>query len=122
MTFLSAVQEQNYEKAAAMLGWEGEKTEGNQVSAWARLAGEVGVRLISFNNVHAEFDDGCYCTGHANLVFEIDGEPLEVRAILTFGKWGKPKQICAITPSDMRSRSIPQLAAWNLLACGNGSF
>jgi hypothetical protein len=89
---------------------------------WKRLSEEEGVRLLHFSNVRAAFDDGCYCTGHADLVFEVDDNPMKVRAVITYGVGARPKQICAITPSEMQDGSIPELAAWNSLACGNSSF
>lgn len=122
VSFLRAVQEQNYERAAELFGWEGRKTEGSKASSWLRLFEEKGVRLLSFSNVRAEYDDGCYCKGHADLIFEVNEKPLEVTAVITFGVGAKPKQICAITPSGIQAGSIPQLAAWNSLACGNSSF
>ncbi|MBE1444840.1 hypothetical protein [Paenibacillus sp. OAS669] len=122
VSFLKAVQEQNYDRAAELFGWEGQKTAGSKESAWKQLAEEEGVRLLSFSNVRAEYDDGCYCTGHADLVFEVNGSPMQVRAVITFGAGARPKQICAITPSGMQGGSIAQIAAWNSLACGNGSF
>lgn len=120
--FLRAVQERNYERAAELFGWEGQKTAGSKASAWRRLAEEEGVRLLSFSNIRAEYDDGCYCTGHADLIFEVNGNPMQVRAVLTFGNGARPKQICAITPSGMQGGSIHKLAAWNSQACGNSSF
>jgi hypothetical protein len=122
VSFLRAVQEQNYERAAELFGWEDRKTEGSKASSWERLAEEEEVRLLSFGNIRAEYDDGCYCSGHAELVFEVNEKPMQVNAVITFGVGSKPKQICAITPPGMQGGSIPQLAAWNLLACGNSSF
>ncbi|ULL14861.1 hypothetical protein DVH26_10635 [Paenibacillus sp. H1-7] len=58
VSFLRAVQEQNYDKAAKLFGWEGQKTAGSQASEWKRLAEEGGVRLLSFSDVRAEYDDG----------------------------------------------------------------
>jgi hypothetical protein len=122
VSFLRAVQEQNYERAAELFGWEGRKTEGSKASSWERLAEVEGVRLLSFSNVRAEYDDGCYCTGHAELTFPVNEKPMQVSAVIAFGVGAKPKQICAITPSGIQGGSIPQLAAWNSLACGNSSF
>lgn len=122
VSFLRAVQEQNYEKAAELFGWETEKTEGSNAHAWRHLAEEEGIRLLSFHDVDVDYDDGCFCHGRAELVFEVDENPLEVRAVITFGVGEKPKQICVLTPSGLQREAISQLAAWNTLACGNGSF
>jgi hypothetical protein len=122
VSFLRAVQEQDYNKAAELFGWEGNKAVGNEANAWKRLFEEEGVRLLSFSNVRAAYDDGCYCTGHADLVFEVDENPMMASAVITYGVGARPKQICAITPSELKNGSIPQLVAWNALACGNRSF
>lgn len=122
VSFLKAVQEQNYDRAADLFGWEGQQTNGSKEIAWKKLAEEEGVRLLSFSNVRAEYDDGCYCTGHADLVFEVNESPMQVRAVITYGVGARPKQICAITPSGMQGGSISQIEAWNSLACGNSSF
>ncbi|MFC6233407.1 hypothetical protein ACFQI7_37430 [Paenibacillus allorhizosphaerae] len=111
VSFLKAVQEQNYNRAAELFGWEGQKTAGSKESAWKKLDEEEGVRLLSFSNVSAEYDDGCYCTGHADLVFEVNESPMQVRAVITYGLGARPKQICAITPSGMQGGSILAAAA-----------
>lgn len=74
-----------------------------------------GFQLLSFDGVEGEYDDGCVCTGHVNLTFDNNGEPLTVRAIFTTSE---PKQICALNPSDER---VPILSKWNKYACG-GDF
>lgn len=117
--FLDAVQQRGYERAAKLYGGTIE------AEVWTadmrKLHEEKGFKLLSYDNVKAEFDDGCYCSGHADLTIEVDGRPLEVVAILTFANGAKPGQICVITPSGQKAGSIPEIEGWNRLACG-GSF
>ncbi|MGF7036746.1 hypothetical protein J2T17_007821 [Paenibacillus mucilaginosus] len=72
-----------------------------------------GFHLLSFSDVEGDYDDGCVCTGHVNLTFDNDGEPLTVRAIFT-----DSKQICAISPANER---FSVTTKWNKYACG-GDF
>jgi hypothetical protein len=87
-----------------------------------KLHEEEGLQLLSYDNIKAEYDDGCVCTGRADLTFEVNGKPLNVSAILSVGPRNKPSQICAITPSGIEGGSIPVLSEWNLIACGSDSF
>ncbi|MOA03461.1 hypothetical protein D3C78_1229700 [compost metagenome] len=117
--FLNAVQAQSFEEAAALFdGAEGEESLAFEIQ---KLHEEQGVRLLSYRNVKAEYDDGSFNTGHVDLTFEVDGNPLDVKAILTFGVGARPKQVCVIQPSELKGKSIPQLESWNELVCG-GSF
>lgn len=116
--FLDAVQAQKYEVAEKL--FDGNTDNNTWVHEMQRLHRE-GLRLTSYDNVKADYDDGSYSTGHADLTFEADGKPLKVRAILTFSSGAKPKQVCAIHNSEIKRGSIPELETWNQLVCG-GSF
>ncbi|WP_426445372.1 hypothetical protein ACP26L_18880 [Paenibacillus sp. S-38] len=72
-----------------------------------------GFGLISFSDVEGEYDDGCVCTGHVNLTFDNNGEPLSVRAVFT-----DSKQVCAMSSSNER---FPVTSKWNKYAYG-GDF
>jgi hypothetical protein len=79
-------------------------------------------KLLSYDHVSAEFDDGCVCTGHVDLTFEVEQKPLEVEAVVTFTD-GKPRQVCAIGhPSGVTPGSVPELVAWNEVFCGGGGW
>jgi len=113
--FLSAVQAEEFEKAAKLYGGISDPANaGRWAGEMRKLHEEQGFRLLSFDGVKAEYDDGCFCTGHARLTFEVAGEPLEVEAILTFGE-SKPRQVCAF--SHPEKGTLPELEAWDRLAC-----
>jgi len=114
--FLEKVKEQKYEDAYALYG--GATNRDNWTDGMRKLHNEEGFRLIAYDNVKAIYDDGTYGTGHVHLTFEIDGKPLKVDAVLTFGSGAKPQQICAIRPPGTQPGSIPELTAWNQLVCG----
>jgi hypothetical protein len=84
-----------------------------ELEAIRQNVNQGGFRLLSFNGVEGEYDDGCVCTGHVNLTFDNNGEPLTVSAVFTDGK-----QICAVSPTNERA---PVLSNWNKYACG-GDF
>lgn len=117
--FLNAVQTQKYEEASNLFG--GMIDKKTWVDEMLKLYNNEGFKLLSYDNVKAEFDDGSFSTGHADLTFELDGKSLRVRAILTFSSMGKAKQVCAIHPPETKPGSIPELVMWNKLVCG-GSF
>ncbi|MDF2962663.1 MAG: hypothetical protein K0S39_4398 [Paenibacillus sp.] len=114
--FLKTVQSQNFDKSAELYGGS------INLEKMRKLHVEEGFRLLSYDRIIAEYDDGCVCSGHADLTFEVDGKPLSVSAIVTVSQGNKPGQICAITPLGTEKGSIPVLSEWNLIACGNGSF
>jgi len=119
-SFLSSVQVQQYAQAAEFLdGGAGADIAGMM----QKLNREDRFRLLSYDHVSAEYDDGCVCTGHAELTFENDGKPLPaVRAVITFAPGNKLSQVCAITPSGVERGSIPGLTEWNRMFCGGSSF
>ncbi|WP_028547438.1 hypothetical protein [Paenibacillus sp. UNC451MF] len=114
--FLNALQSQDYEKAANLYG------NSLDIDKIRKLDENQGFRLLSFDNISSNYDDGCVCTGKAELTFEVKGAPLNVTAIVTTGTDYKPGQICAITPSGVKRGSIPELSEWNIAACGSDSF
>ncbi|NHN33383.1 hypothetical protein [Paenibacillus agricola] len=116
--FLKAVQVKQYEEAAQLFGSTADK---KTLAQGLLKLHEEGFRLLSYDKVNADYDDDSFSTGHAELTFEVDGNPMKVRAILTFSPEAKPKQVCPISPSEIKRGSIPQLEAWNQLFCG-GSF
>ncbi|MFX3635584.1 MAG: hypothetical protein ACE3L7_00715, partial [Candidatus Pristimantibacillus sp.] len=91
--FLEAVQERKYDRAAKLFGGPNDKKI--LAEQMLKLHEENGLRLLSYHNVKAEYDDLGFGTGHAELTFEINGKPIEVTAILTFSTEAKPKQVCA---------------------------
>jgi len=114
--FLQEIQSQNYTKAA-------ELHRGSIDLASIRKLDEMdGFRLLSVDRVTAAYDDGCVCTGKAELTFAVKGEALQVSAIVTSGTDYMPGQICALTPPGIKRGSIPELSQWNLAACGSDSF
>lgn len=113
--FLDALQAQKYEVAEKL--FDGNTDNKSWVHEMLRLH-EEGFKLTSYDNVKADYDDGSFSTGHADLTFEVDGKPLKVRAILTFSSGAKPKQVCAIHPPEIKRESIPELETWNQLVCG----
>lgn len=115
--FLHAIQTQSFEEAEEL--FNGMSDKNSWISEMKKLHKEEDFRLVSFARVKAEYDDGSFSTGHANLNFEVEGKPLNVEAILTFDYGGRPKQVCAIHPPG--SKLIPELLKWNELVCG-GSF
>jgi hypothetical protein len=117
--FLGAIQAQKYEKATNL--YSGTIDKKTWVHEMLKLYEEEGFRLLSYDNVKADYDDGAFNTGHADLTFQVDGKALKVRAILTFGSGAKPNQVCAIHPPEVKPGSIPELVLWNQLVCG-GSF
>jgi hypothetical protein len=117
--FLDAVQTQNFEEATNL--YSGTTDKKIWVNEMRKLYEEDGFRLLSYDDVKAVYDDGSISTGHANLTFEVDGKPLKIRAILTFGTEAKPGEVCAIHPSGVKRESIPELITWNQMTCG-GSF
>ncbi|MBD2868901.1 hypothetical protein [Paenibacillus arenilitoris] len=74
-----------------------------------------GFKLLSFKDVEGDYDDGCVCTGHVDLIFDNAGESLAVEAVFTTGS---PRQVCAIRPGK---EPVPVLSKWNEFACG-GDF
>ncbi|MFC4812469.1 hypothetical protein [Paenibacillus sp. GCM10023250] len=113
--FLHQVQSQRDQAAARSIDASEHEPE------WERRMAEIrrmGLRLAAYRQVSAEYDDGGYNTGHARLTWELDGRTLDTEAILTFGRGGKPRQVCAVTPAGRAPGSIPALAAWNRLMCG----
>lgn len=119
--FLNAIQTQKYEIASSLFGGD-IMDEQAWVDEMLKLYNNESFKLLSYDNVKADFDDGSFNTGHADLTFVLDGRPLKVRAIVTFSLNGKPKQICAIHPSETKPNSIPELAMWNRLVCGGATF
>lgn len=115
--FLDKVKEQKYEDAYALYG--GVANPDNWTDGMRKLHNEEGFRLLAYDNVKAIYDDGTFGRGHADLTFEIDGKPLKVDAVLTFGSGAKPRQVCAVRPPGIQPGSIPELAAWNQLVCGS---
>lgn len=116
-SFLNAVQEQKFEEAARQ--FDGTNDREIFAQEMTKLYEQESIRLLSSHNVKAEYDDGSFSTGHADLIFEVDGRQLKVQAILTFSSGARPKQVCAITPPDLKEGSIPQLDSWNRLVCGS---
>jgi hypothetical protein len=114
--FLKAVQSKDFGKAAELFG------SSIDLEKMRKLHEEEGFRLLDYDHIRAEFDDGCVCTGHADLTFRVNGEPLNVSAVVSVRSGNKPGQICAITPSGTERVSIPVLSEWNLIACGSDSF
>ena len=78
--FLNAVQEQKFEKAARL--FDGTNDRETFAQEMAKLYEEESIRLLSSNHVKAEYDDGSFGIGHADLTFEVDGRQLRVQAIL----------------------------------------
>lgn len=117
--FLESVKEQQFEQAAKL--FDGSIENDNWLSDVQRLHEDGHFKLLSYGNVKAEFDDGSFSTGHADLTFEINGQTISTSAILTFGHGGMPKQVCAITPPAFKQGELPELDEWNQIMCG-GSF
>ncbi|MDQ6420573.1 hypothetical protein RB620_14175 [Paenibacillus sp. LHD-117] len=117
--FLECIQSQKFDEAVTLFG--GSIGYDNWVSDMRKLHDGQGFQLAAYQNVRAEYDDGSFSTGHADLIFEIDGKSITTQAILTFGPGGMPKQVCAITPPGIKQGAIPELEEWNKLVCG-GSF
>jgi hypothetical protein len=115
-SFLKAVQARNISVAPDFFG------SSLDIENVRKSLREDGFRLLSNDYVKADYDDGCVCTGHVDLTFEVDGKPLKVSAIFTVGPGNKPYQICVLTPSGIESGSISELSKWNLHACGGGDF
>jgi hypothetical protein len=78
------------------------------------LAGD-GFQLVGYERIQPDFDDGCVCTGHVDLVLKVEEKPLKVRAVFTVKEGNRPNQICIMTP--LRS---PEISQWNRYACGAG--
>ncbi|AFC30259.1 hypothetical protein [Paenibacillus mucilaginosus] len=117
-SFLDAVVDQKYDEAALLYG--GLSADGS-AGRWAgelrRIYEEDGFHLHAYEGLQAEYDDGCFCHGHVNLIFDVQGETIPVRAILVFGEEYKPRQVCAIPHPEQKT--VPGLNAWNrLVACG----
>jgi hypothetical protein len=114
--FLKAVQSKDFWKAAELYG------SSINLEEMRILHEEDGFRLLDYDNIRAEHDDGCVCTGHADLTFEVNSNPIKVSAVFSVGSKNKPGQICAITPSGTKRGTIPALSKWNLITCGSDSF
>lgn len=114
--FLKAVQSKDFGKAAELYG------SPIDLEKMRKLHEEEGFRLLNYDNIRADYDDGCVCSVHADLTFKVNGEPLNVSAVVSVSSGNKPGQICAITPSGTELGSIPVLLEWNLIACGSGTF
>ncbi|MFE5321958.1 hypothetical protein ACFQ88_25125 [Paenibacillus sp. NPDC056579] len=112
--FFKAIQAQKYDEA--------EKLFAGAVDVSQKISLEESFKLLSYDNVRADFDDGCVCTGNAALTFEVDEKPLEVHAIVTFSSEGMPQQVCAVHPPGAERGFIAELRAWNRMFCGGGSF
>ncbi|MBW7454556.1 hypothetical protein ACFOLF_29515 [Paenibacillus sepulcri] len=87
-----------------------------------KLHEEQDFRLLSYNRIQADYEDGCVCTGQVQTTFEVDGNPLHTTAILAFDSDYELKQLCAVTPPGVKRGSIPELSGLNLIACGSDSF
>ncbi|CAG7652795.1 hypothetical protein ACFQI7_13265 [Paenibacillus allorhizosphaerae] len=48
-----------------------------------KLYSDESFKLLSYDNVKADFDDGSFNYGHADLTCVLDGSPLKVRTIVT---------------------------------------
>jgi hypothetical protein len=114
--FLKAVQSKDFRKAAELYG------SSLNLEKMRILHEEDGFRLLGYDNIRAEYDDGCVCTGHADLTFEVNSKPIKVSAIVSVGSRNKPGQICAIYTLGTEHGSIPALSKWNLIKCGSDSF
>lgn len=69
--FLDEIQTENFD--AALTRFVG----GTVTNSWAQdmiSLHEDGFKLISYDHVKADYDDGGFGTGHANLTFEVNGE------------------------------------------------
>lgn len=118
-SFLIAMQEQQFDEAARL--FDGNSDKESLLQEMLELHEQKGMKRLTYSNVKAEYDDGSFGTGHANLTFESGRESLKVRAILTFSTEAKPKQICAITPPEAKDQAVSYLESWNNVFCG-GSF
>ncbi|WP_143014321.1 MULTISPECIES: hypothetical protein [unclassified Paenibacillus] len=118
-SFLAAVQALEFERAAQL--YSGTEDKQAWVRGMEQLHEEGQFRLISYAKVKPYYNDGGFHTGHAELSFDMEGEQLNVNAVLTFGENDQPGQVCAIHPPEVPRGSIPGLVSWNRLTCG-GSF
>ncbi|CAM3091772.1 hypothetical protein PALU110988_00580 [Paenibacillus lupini] len=110
--FLKAVQQQHYDEAVSRFGEPLNKESLKQLQPF---------RLVKYGRINADFDDGCVCSGHAELTFQAKGAPITVPALFTLREGNKPGQICALMTKEQRA-SMPQLAQWNIVVCGSDSF
>jgi|GEM_PF-6308787 hypothetical protein len=110
--FLKAVQQQNYVEATK---WFGSSLDLEELQTLQSM------RLVKFSRLKAVFDDGCVCSGHAELTFQAEGPPITVPAVFTLRDGHKPGQICAMTSGQERA-VMPQLGKWNKAICGSDSF
>jgi hypothetical protein len=117
--FLEQIRKQDFNEA--MNRFEDSTANNSWPNDMRELFEKQDFKLLTFDGIRAEFDDGSYSTGHAELTFEIDSRPIRTEVILTFGNRGKPKQLCAITPPGVQQSELPELEEWNRLMCG-GSF
>jgi hypothetical protein len=114
--FLNAIQSKNFGKASELFG------SPIDLIRMRKLHEDEGFRLEDYDQIKAEYDDGCVCTGRAELTFKVNGKPINVSAVFSVRPGNKPSQICAITPSGIKQGSIPELSEWNLIACGSDSL
>lgn len=66
--FLNSIQTQKYEKASNLFGGE-IMDEKAWVDEMLKLYNYESFKLLSFANVKADFDDGSFNRGHADLTF-----------------------------------------------------
>ncbi|MDQ0913846.1 hypothetical protein [Paenibacillus sp. V4I5] len=116
VAFLNAIKTQEYREAERL--FDGSIDKNTWVDEIQKLHEKEGFKLLAYENVKADYDDGTFGTGHSDLTIEVDGKPLKVMAILTFSSRGKPKQICAVHPSGTKPGSISEIVVWNQLVCG----
>ncbi|SFS72683.1 hypothetical protein [Paenibacillus sp. BC26] len=114
--FLDNIQSKNFSKAEELFG------SPIDLEGMRNLQDNKGFWLEAYNHIKAEYDDGCVCTGQAELTFHAHGKSIDVSAVFSVGKGNKVGQICAITPPGVKRGSIPELSEWNLIACGSDSF
>ncbi|MHA6483532.1 hypothetical protein ACX1C1_16725 [Paenibacillus sp. strain BS8-2] len=117
---LDRIREQQFDEAAKLFA--GDTMDEDWPTEMKKLQDEAALKLVGYDNVKAEYDDGSYNTGHADLIFDINGQQVSTQAILTFREWGKPGQVCAITPPDATPAIKSAIQQWNDRLCGGGSF
>lgn len=67
-SFLKAMQEQQFDEAASL--FDGNNNKETLLQEMLALHEQKEMKLLTYRNVKAEYDDGSFGTGQANLTFE----------------------------------------------------